>query len=70
MKNLLQNEIVKGIRKLGLSQQYNVLNFLQEQTNNSIKITNRLIGFTSPTRNQAMNEINLALILGPDKIDF
>ncbi|MBC7391596.1 MAG: hypothetical protein H7329_20535 [Opitutaceae bacterium] len=70
MKNLLQNEIVKGIKKLGLSQQYNVLNFLQEQTNNSIKFTNRLIGFTSPNRHQAMNEIQLALVLGPDKMDF
>lgn len=70
MKNLLQNEIVKGIKKLGLSQQYNVLNFLQEQTNNSIKFTNRLIGFTSPTRHQAMNEIKLAIIMGPDKMDF
>ncbi len=70
MKNLLQNEIVKGIKKLGLSQQYNLLNFIQEQTNNSIIFTNRLIGFTSPTRNQAMNEIRMALSLGPEKMDF
>ena len=70
MKNLLQNEIVKGIKKLGLSQQYNLLNFIQEQTNNSIKFTNRLIGFNSPTKHQAMHDIRLALIIGPEKMDF
>ena len=70
MKNVIQKEILNGIKKLGLSQQYNVLNFLQEQTNNSISFTNRLIGMTSSAKSQAMNEIKLALVLGPGKIDF
>ena len=70
MKNSLQTDIMKGIKKLGLSQQYTVLNFLQEQTNNSIQFTNRLIGMSSPNRNQAMKEIKLALDMGTDNMDF
>ena len=70
MKNSLQSEIMKGIKKLGLSQQYTVLNFLHEQTNNSILFTNRLIGMSSPNRNQAMKEIKLALDMGTDNMDF
>ena len=69
MRNRLHTDIMKGMRNLGLSQQYNVLNFM-----NSIgeiaQLPNKLLGFSSPIKDQAMREIRMALVLGPEKIDF
>lgn len=69
MKNKLHNEIVKGLKKLGLSQQYNVLGIVNNLTG-TIQLQNRFLAFPPIMKDQAMNEIRRALVLGPDKIDF
>ncbi len=68
MKNVLQIEIIKNLKKLGLSQQYNVLDFTKN-IEGMPAISNRILGFPV-LKDQAMNEIRLALVLGPEKIDF
>jgi len=69
MKNGLHTEIMKGIRELGLSQQYNVLNFMKN-IGDMAHLPNKLLGFHPVVKDQAMNEIRMALVLGPEKIDF
>ena len=59
---------MKGIRNLGLSQQYNVLNFMNN-IGEMAQLPNKLFGF-SKVKDQAMKEIRMALVLGPEKIDF
>ena len=70
MKNPLQAEIIKGIKKLKLYQQYNVLNFLQQESEKTVTFTNRLLGFNKGDKLNAMKEIHLALTIGPEQMDF
>lgn len=69
MKNVLQKEIMKGIRGLAVSQQYNILG-LVNNISKGISLPNRILAFSPVMKDQAMNEIRLALVLGPEKIDF
>lgn len=69
MKNRLHIDIMEGIRNLGLSQQYNVLNFMNS-IGEMAHLPNKLLGFSPPVKAQAMREIRMALVLGPEKIDF
>jgi hypothetical protein len=69
MKNGLHTEIMRGIKDLGLSQQYNVLNFMNN-ISEMAQLPNKLLGFSTPIKAQAMKEIRMALVLGPEKIDF
>jgi len=69
MKNILQKEIMKGIRGLAVSQQYNLLSLLTNFSE-GISLPNRMLAFSPVVKDQAMKEIRLALVLGPEKIDF
>ena len=69
MKNILQKEIMKGIRGLAVSQQYNLLSLLNNFSE-GISLPNRMLAFSPVMKDQAMKEIRLALVLGPEKIDF
>jgi len=69
MKNRLHTDIMEGIRNLGLSQQYNVLNFMNS-IGEMAQLSNKLLGFPPLVKDQAMKEIRMALVLGPEKIDF
>ena len=69
MKNRLHTDIMKGIKNLGLSQQYNVLNFMNS-IEEMAQLPNKLLGFPPLVKDQAMREIRMALVLGPEKIDF
>jgi hypothetical protein len=69
MKNRLHIELMKGIKDLGLAQQYNVLNFMNS-LGEMAQLPNKLLGFSPPVKSQAMKEIRMALVLGPEKIDF
>ena len=70
MKNILQKEIIKRLKTLGLSQQYNLLGLINNNLNNGVVLQNRMLSFSPFIKDQAMREIRLALTLGPDKIDF
>lgn len=69
MKNVLQKEIMKGIKGLALPEQYNMLNIIKH-IGKGITLPNRMLAMTSSSKDKAMNEIRLALVMGPEKIDF
>lgn len=69
MKNILHKELMKGIRGLAISQQYNLLGLINNFSE-GISLPNRMLGLSPAVKDQAMKEIRLALVLGPDKIDF
>ena len=69
MKNI-QKEIVKGLKKLGLSQQQDLLQLLEYKNGNSIPLAANLTEFRKQGKSQALKEIKMALSLGHEKIDF
>lgn len=69
MKNILHKELMKGIRGLAISQQYNLLGLINNFSE-GITLPNRMLALSPGMKDQAMKEIRLALVLGPEKIDF
>ncbi len=70
MKNVLQKEILNGLKGLAISQQYNILNLIKN-VQNGIALPNRMLALGPVLmKEQAMKEIRLALVLDPEKMDF
>jgi hypothetical protein len=69
MKNILQKEIMKGLKKLGISQQYNVLGLINN-IGSGMMLPNRMMSLSPVMKDQAMKDIKNALMAGPERMDF
>jgi hypothetical protein len=69
MKNVLQKEIMNGIKSLAVSQQYNILGLIKN-IKSGVSLPNRLLSLSPNVKDQAMKEIRMALVLDPEKMDF